>query len=150
MSDLYHSTASGSVRSMIATRAFQEVILRRHLCHAGGQGGERQPIVDHVGPTIGAPGEIAMPLAYCKQVALHRDIRVLPEAEPQPLPMEIGNEPIGIRERLAIPLEVGVLAPAHPPGVDMDHVARDVMLGELFHHAPDRLLIPIDTAARKP
>ncbi len=88
--------------------------------------------------------------AVGEQIALDRDIRVLPQAELESAVVQLGDEALDIRESFAIPAEIAVRAPFHPPRIDMDDVRRHVMLGQPVDQTLHRRLIAVGTARRHP
>ena len=91
---------------------------------------EGEAVVDHVDVTVRTEEKEPVLLAMREESALDRDVRMFPEAEMESAGTLAGDEAREVREGRGVPTEITVLAPRHPPGIDMHHISRNPMVVE--------------------
>src|SRR5674476_1492817 len=75
---------------------------------------------------------------------------MFPETELETETVDAPDESLRVREGAAIPFEIAVLPPAHPPGIDMDDIGGQAMTLDALQQGFDRGLIPISSTRRQP
>ena len=75
---------------------------------------------------------------------------MFPETELETESVDAPDESLRVRERAAVPFEIAVLPPAHPPGIDMDDIGGQAMTLDALEQGFDRGLVPISPARGQP
>ena len=101
------------------------------------------PLVPLPDAAVGPGDQVALRPALLEQRRPLRDVRVDPDADPQPLGLEPGQHRLRLGEGDRVPLEVAPAEFAHPEAVEMKDAERDLALGHAVDEAADGLLVVI-------